>query len=469
MKRCFTDLEANGLLDTVSLFYCAVILDEDETVHKFRDVYSYLKKLEEYDEIVFHNGICYDFYALEILAKRDLSWLKGRMRDTLVMARLIYSDIKTIDFAKSKEHGRSYPLPTFLFGRHSLKAWGLRLGAMKGDFDPKDYLDTEGNPCTWGNVGFSQDMLDYNVQDCVVTKKIWDLLIKKNYSQQAIDLEHDIAWLMEQQELNGFRIDIPKAQELYAELCGIKSRLKFELQETFGSWWEANGTTCPKRTISYQEVTRGDLTEGAKYTKLKRVTFNPASRTHIAKCFKDMYGWIPHQFTDKGEVQVDAEVLEKLKYKEAPMLKEFFDINKMVGMVGDGKNAWLRLEQDGYIHGSVNPNGAGTGRASHSRPNMAQVPKGKKGSYGHRCRESFTVPDGWVLLGTDASGLELRGLANRLAPYDNGRYAEIVVNGDVHWHNVLALGLIKGGAVRDKSNPEHEAARDLAKTWIYAL
>lgn len=66
MKRCFTDLEANGLLDTVSLFYCAVILDEDETVHKFRDVYSYLKKLEEYDEIVFHNGICYDFYALEI-------------------------------------------------------------------------------------------------------------------------------------------------------------------------------------------------------------------------------------------------------------------------------------------------------------------------------------------------------------------------------------------------------------------
>lgn len=470
MKRCYTDLEANGLLGDVDLFYCAVILDEDDTVHTFRDVNEYLDALQGYDDIVFHNGIGYDYYALKILAPgRDLEWLKERMTDTLVMSRLIYAHIKTIDFAKWNEYGHKYPLKPFQFGTHSLKAWGLRLGCMKGDFDPANYEDIYGNPCTWRTVGFNQDMLDYNIQDCVVTKRIYELMVKRPYSDMAIQLEHDIAWLMMDQELNGFKIDLPSAQELYTELCAIRSRLKSELQEVFGSWYVDNGTTIPKKSLNYQDVLRADLTEGAEYTKIKRVNFNPASRAHIARCLNKRYKWIPTVYTDKGEPQVDSEILEKLPYPEAPKLKQFFDVNKITGQIGDGKNAWLKLEVDGYLHGRVNPNGAGTGRATHHQPNVAQVPKGKPGSYGHRCRQIFTVPDGWWLLGTDASGLELRCLANRLYEYDDGAYAEIVVNGDVHWHNTLALGLVPPGTVRDKHNSEHEAARDTAKRWIYAL
>lgn len=469
MKRCWTDLEANGLLDDVSEFYCAVILDEDETVHKFRDVYKYLDALKEYDDIVFHNGIGYDYYALEILTGQDLSWLRERMTDTLVMSRVIYANIKEIDFAKWKQFRENYPLAPFMFGRHSLKAWGLRLGCMKGDFDPANFTDKDGNKHTWKTIGFSQEMLDYNVQDCVVTKRIWELMVKKNYSPMALELEHDIAWLMMDQELNGFKINVPDLQELYAELCSIRSRLKGELQDVFGYWFAANGQTTPKKTICYKEKTRGDLTQGATYTKIKRVNFNPASRAHIARCLKLRYKWIPTVYTDTGEPAVDSEILEKLPYPEAPKLKQFFDIDKITGQIGDGKNAWLRLHKDGYIHGRVNPNGAGTGRAAHSHPNVAQVPKGPPGSYGHRCRQAYTVPDGWFLLGTDASGLELRCLANRLYEYDNGAYAELVVNGDVHWHNTLALGLVPKGTVRDKHNPAHEAARDTSKRWIYAF
>ena len=103
--------------------------------------------------------------------------------------------------------------------------------------------------------------------------------------------------------------------------------------------------------------------------------------------------------------------------------------------------AWLKMVQaDGRIHGRVNPCGAVTGRATHSYPNVAQVPA--VGSpYGKECRSLFKVPDGWYQAGVDASGLELRCLAHFMAPYDNGAYAHEILNGDIHTANQIAAGL----------------------------
>ncbi|MCV5215569.1 DNA polymerase, partial [Escherichia coli] len=90
-------------------------------------------------------------------------------------------------------------------------------------------------------------------------------------------------------------------------------------------------------------------------------------------------------------------------------------VQKRLGQLADGNQAWLNtVHPDGFIRGSVNPNGAVTGRATHSFPNVAQVPS-CSAEYGAECRELFTVPDGWYLLGSDASGLELRCLANFMA------------------------------------------------------
>lgn len=471
MKSCVSDIETDGLLPELSKLYCACIQDVNtEEVFTFTDLNAYLEKLNEYDEIWFHNGINFDYPALRKLYGQELPIPRSKIRDTLVVSRLIYANITNVDNEKKAKFRQSYTLPGKLIGSHSLKAWGHRLGNYKGDFDPADHINPETDePHTWKTVGFSQEMLDYNIQDCAVTLKLLRTLRKKQWPGMAISIEHDMAWLMARQERNGFRFDVEKASILYAELLGKKKTLEDELKEVFGWWYARNGETTPKRTINYKEVLRPDLIQDATYTKLKVVEFNPGSRMHVARCFKKWYGWEPTEFTDGGEPKVDAEVLEKLNYKEAPLLKEYYDVAKMLGQLGDGKNAWLKLERDGYIHGSVNPNGAGTGRASHSKPNVAQVPKGKPGSYGYRCRELFTVPNGWILLGTDASGLELRCLGNALAPFDGGAYAENVLNGDIHWVNVLALGLVPPGTKRDKHNPIHEAARDAAKTWIYAF
>lgn len=472
MKRCVSDIETNGLLPTLTKMHCAVIKDEEQS-HLFTNLDEYLEALDEYDEIYFHNGIKFDFPALQKVSGRLLSHLRPKIRDTLVLSRLLFTNLASVDKGKRFKLRDKYPLPSKLTGSHSLGAWGYRLGDYKGDFNPANYLDQEGNPHTWETVPLNADMLEYCEQDGEVTWKLLQVLLKKSRKAncpQAEKLEHDIAWLLAQQERNGFYFRVGEAIDFYATLTARRKDLTDKLIDTFGSWYASSGSSTPKKTIQYRkDVLRPDLTEGATYTKLKRVQFNPGSRQHCARCLKLLYGWVPTELTPKGQPKIDGDVLENLKFPEAQLLKEYFDILKIIGMLGDGDNAWLKLEKEGYIHGEVNPNGAGTGRATHSRPNLAQIPKGKTGSLGHTCRTLFGVPDGWLLLGTDASGLELRCLGNALSPFDGGTYADQVVSGDIHWTNVLALGLLPKGTVRDKHNSDHEDARNIAKRWIYAF
>jgi len=132
-------------------------------------------------------------------------------------------------------------------------------------------------------------------------------------------------------------------------------------------------------------------------------------------------------------------------------LAEFFLVQKRIGQLAEGPQAWLkRVDDDGRIRHTIVSGGTVSGRAAHRGPNLAQVPKCGL-PYGSECRSLFTVPEGWCLLGSDLSGLELRCLAHYLD--DGGEYAKQVLDGDIHTHNQKAAGL---------------ATRDQAKTFIYA-
>jgi DNA polymerase I-like protein with 3'-5' exonuclease and polymerase domains len=128
-------------------------------------------------------------------------------------------------------------------------------------------------------------------------------------------------------------------------------------------------------------------------------------------------------------------------------------IQKRLGQLAEGKEAWVKLEKNGRIHGRVNTNGAVTGRCTHSNPNMAQVPA-VRAPYGKECRELFTVAKGYKMVGADASGLELRCLAHFMGKWDEGAYAKELLEGDIHTANQKAAGL---------------ETRDQAKTFIYAF
>ena len=450
----FFDIETDGLLDTVTQAHCLVIIDEYDNVTKYRpsEVHQGAKRLleaiREGDFICGHNIINFDIPALTKLYSDTFTVpykLQKNVVDTLVLSRLIYGNIKDSDSGLL----RIGKLPGKLYGSHSLKAWGYRLGELKGSY-------AEETTDAWAQ--YSEEMLTYCVQDVVVTKKLYEKLMSKNYPQEPITLEHQAQWLMAKQERNGFPFYLFAAQELEVELRSRSSTLDAILRQQVPPIPDKVFT--PKR----DNKTKGYF-KGVPIQKYK--DFNPNSRQQIEWLIKNHFKYLPNneelfeEGTDRlkidditfGYLKADPDAPEALR-KLAGVFEEYLMITKRLGQLIDGKYGWLKcVKEDGRIHGSVNSCGAVTGRATHAAPNVAQVPS--IGSpYGKECRSLFTVPEGWYQAGVDASGLELRCLAHFMYPYDNGAYAHEILNGDIHTANQLAAGL-----------PE----RNQAKTFIYAF
>jgi hypothetical protein len=429
--RLIFDIETNGLLDTVSKVYCLVIKNTDDNM-----VWSLgpdkiklgLDILEVADELIGHNIIGYDIPALQKLYPDFKPTAK--LTDTLVLARLIHSDIKAEDTDRVAKG-----FPKELFGSHSLAAWGQRIG-----FDKMDY---QGGWDAW-----SQEMQTYCEIDVEVTHKLWLYLKPWDYSQTAIDLEHEVYALTQQMERNGWPFDVLNGMKLYSELAQRRDRLKAELQDLFPSWEAVDREVTYKRDNKKLGVKAGDTK-----TFMKIVQFNPGSRQHIERCLVEKYKWKPAVYTPSGQAKIDDEVLSRLPYPEAKALAEFFLVEKRIGQLAEGDQAWLKVERGGKIHGRYNPNGTVTGRATHSSPNISQVPS-VAALLGKECRSLFHVPSHWRLVGSDYSGLELRCLAHYMAHFDNGEYVKVVTEGDVHTVNQKAAGL---------------PTRNNAKTFIYAF
>jgi len=432
MKYIF-DIETDGLLDELTTIHCLVLreIDTNEvTVFQKGEINLGIKMLLEADLISGHNVIKFDIPAIQKLHP----WFepdKTKVLDTLVCTRLIWAAIKEQDVDLMKRE----VLPTKLFGSHSLKAWGHRLKCFKGDFTgPWDV-------CT-------QEMIDYCVQDTEVTLTLYNKIVSKEYSQQAIELEHNIAWLMAKQERNGFVFNESAAADLYSKLAQRRADIERELKDIFKSWEVQLPDFIPAR----DNKAKGYI-KGVPVKRFKTVEFNPNSRDHIADRLIDLYGWEPTEFTDGGKPKVDEKVISQLDYPPCELIGEYLMIQKRIGQLAEGDQAWLKLVKDGKLHGSINTNGAVTGRATHAYPNISQVPSANA-PYGMECRSLFTVPEGWVLAAADASGLELRCLAHFMAKWDGGKYGEVLLTGDIHTMNQEAAGL---------------PTRAAAKSFIYAL
>ena len=442
------DCETNGLLDELDVIHCIAAINPDtgKTIrgndHGASFTVEYvLRLLMDADCIAGHNIIGFDIPAIQ----KVYPWFKpkGLIRDTLIMSRLIYTDLVERDFNFSKK------APLFgknLIGSHSLEAWGMRLGEWKGDY-AKECKAAGIDP--WAR--WNQEMDDYCVQDVVVTWKLWQKLLSKGFGEESIQLEHDVAPIIERQTRYGFLFDAEKARRLEEVLVTRRTELADKLREAFPPWEAKDGPLfVPKR----DNKTKGYV-KGVPLQKYKTVVFNPASRDHIANRLTTLYGWKPVQFTDSGKAKVDETTLEGLKYPEAELLTEYLMVEKRLGQLSEGKQAWFKSikKSTGRIHGRVTQNGAVTGRMTHSSPNLAQVPS-CGAPYGEDCRELFCVPKGKKQVGADASGLELRNLAHFMARWDGGEYAEVILEGDIHTVNQCAAGL---------------PTRNNAKTFIYAF
>jgi DNA polymerase I-like protein with 3'-5' exonuclease and polymerase domains len=413
MRRLFLDTETNSTHDHI---WCCYTYDEDGYVCH-TEASTLIPLIENSDKVIGHNLIGFDAgvlrkcWGVKIPAKKAI--------DTLILSRLYNPNL---------ENG------------HSLAAWGERTGQKKTDY-AQAYVDKTGLLASYRWDKPDLDLLyEYckdDVAALVATYHMLNKMLEKDkFSEQSIKLEHDVAIIVQKQKEHGFRLDIKKAQGLLAMLQGKMVDIENTMQLVFPP---------------YVETGRKNKKTGAPLKDIV-TPFNPGSRQQIAERLEKL-GVKFTKKTEKGSIIVDETVLASIALPEAKLLSEYLMLQKRVAQIG----SWLEeVKETGRVHGSVITNGAVTGRMTHSSPNMAQIPN--KGSpYGEDCRELWIVDEGNVLVGADASGLELRMLAHYMK---DSAYIKTVCEGsskdgtDVHTQNQKAAGL---------------STRDEAKTFIYAF
>ena len=408
MRLAF-DLETDGLNRDLSIVHCLVAQDMDsgeifryDDSGKYESVTTGIEMLMEADELWGHNIIGYDYEAIKYLY--PFFEFKGTTYDTLILSRLLFTDLLDRDFRAKPAN-----MPGNLYGRHSLESWGHRLGIHKSDFGKNLKGD-------WSQ--YSPEMLDYCVQDVAVSVQLAKMFEPKlEQYKTCVETEHEVAKMMSWQERVGWPFDIDKAQKLEGKLRQELEALSDDMRSTFA--FVAGKEFTPQRP----NKTRGYF-EGATFTRLTE--FNPTSRQHIAWAFKTFRGWEPTEFTNTGIPKIDEKVLVEMDTEESKKFARILELQKHLGQLSEGANAWLKkVESDGRIHHSCVLN-TNTGRMAHMKPNLAQTPSA------HEYRELFIPGDNRVQIGADASSLELRCLAHYLAPFDGGSFAKEVVEGDIH-------------------------------------
>lgn len=462
------DIETSGLLhelDRVHTMHCLDTSDGKKLRFnggKFADgtpaprdgtLEEGFQMLMQQPRLIGHNIIRFDLPAIQKVYPWFHVPFTTTIRDTMVMARLRWPNLREIDSKAIRRGKRPLEFTGKMVGANTLKAWGMRLGVLKADYEGE-----------WHS--FTQEMETYAAQDPVTTLALWEKCLERPIAEECEELETRTQELIAMQEAYGFVFDTAAASDLERELRGRKAELMDGLRAAFPPWYEAEKKGGePLVFIPKRDNAKLGYIAGVPVTKTQLVSFNPGSRLQIANRLQTLYDWQPIEFTDKGQPKVDETTLGSLDHiAEAKVLIDYLTVEKRLGQLADGDNAWLKMvKDDGRIHGEVNTLGAITRRMTHSKPNMAQVPSlvNARGPvpYGKESRSLFSVRPGCKLVGVDAEGLELRMLAHYMAKDDGGEYGRAVVDGnkdegtDVHTINQKLIQL---------------NSRNSAKTWIYA-
>lgn len=532
MKKLLFDLETDNLLEACTTIHCGVIIDMvSQEVREYRphEIENLFWDLLEADELWGHNIIAFDIPVLFKMADKFLTkegdagfgkgfeWIEAfkekfhgkegiKVIDSMVLSRLVYSDIKAMDWENIKKGRMVLPAGKGILmktvGSHSLKAWGFRLGYAKGQ-----YLELEGFDT------FTEGMMEYCTRDGLLNLRLINTILKRNPSQESIILEHQFYRYLQFQQNHGVKFDVEFAEWLVGGWQRELERRMVEMRALVPNIvkeWEYTPKVNNKK-FGYEK--------GTTITKRKVIEFNPRSSEHVTEFLIQKYGWQPQEFNkptkDKdgmpskkwpnGSPQVTYEILKGLKYKEAPLLARIKVLMDRIDLVKGSKQSWLNcVHCDGRIYGSIIHNGTNTHRCRHMKPNLGNVVS-PKSLWGHVVRMLFIASgqpsrlkglrDTWVakvgseegcpfpetappklprkkLLGTDFDALEMRGLAEVLWDIDGGAFAEMALNGDKskgtdpHTLNLKAVrSILKSiglGKVAD------ELDRELIKTAFYA-
>ena len=469
--RLIFDIEANGLYDTVDTIWCICAKDLDTgekyewTVESSRSDWDNFHVIfNKATELVGHNIINYDLPTLKKIA----FWIPNentKITDTLVMSRLANPD-------RPKP-----PRYTGKGGPHSLEAWGYRVGKGKPEHNE------------W-HV-FSPDMLRRCREDVEINYLTYYSVASelKDFSEESIEIEHQIAKIITEQEHYGIRFDVDNAKKFIKYLDKQIEKIDNEILPKLPKTLEVIGAPIlepflkvggyKKKVKDYLEDAYGhdvsgfrhrknaplDGLVGGPFQRVRFVSFDIGSTTKI-KDYLLENGWQPDFWN----------ISKTTGERSSPKLEGEFrgitgDIPRKVRERITWRHrrsqieGWIRdVRVDGALPAGANPCGAPTGRMYHStvvnipKSNTSKstghliwTPERQKVIFGTQMRSLFIPRDGYVLVGHDAAGIELRMLAHYM---DDKDFINEILSGDVHEYNRFKAGL---------------PTRDAAKTFIYAL
>lgn len=471
------DTETNGLLDLpIESFvhHCAWTFDPNTGIYRGYRPHEFEAFVRSLDGkvMVFHNGIGYDYRAIEKLCdKYGVAYPEYKLRvDSLVLTKMLWSvdDLLPGDFKRWKKG----LMPGGQMKRQGIEAWGYRLGKMKGDYSS---MMKEKGLDPWAH--FNEDMYEYNHQDVVVN---WAVLLacfkklgwfqKPTYRTDAegnevevpfagyrtpalpVKVEHFMQLMCLEMEWYGAGFNRDKAVTFAGELLTLRSAIEAKIASIFKPWWQPKGdvtkgtripatrtvklTHLPDVTIKRYGKTGKELApyvgppkcefpEGNVHVPIVYTEFNLTNRHHLANRLQAVFGWKPREFGGaKGtDPVIDEPTISAIPDDVlAPDLKkailDYYVINKMYGTLAEGNKAWLRLydEELGVIHGRTDPLGTVTHRGAHKDPNLGNIPSVEL--------DEEKDADGQVISKTAVTGLaggfghESRELFQPRAPFD---------------------------------------------------
>lgn len=452
MRKCVADLEANGLLQEATVIWCGVFKDiETNEVFKFKpnEMNEMMSFMDTCSELIMHNGIRFDFPLLEKILNYSY---KGRKVDTLIMSRLLNPDRRAPASCPTKN------------APHSVEAWGYRFGRYKPEHED------------WSQ--FSDEMLHRCSEDVEIQYMIYNALLKEAEDgdwDSAFRLSFKLFENLQKQEDYGWMVDkeymlscVDKLQKHIVRIDkAVKSELPLivdvletktggqynyvkkpflksgKLTERVGNWFKSNYNDDKLVSIS------GPFT---------RIDFRPVDldSNNETKAYLLDIGWQPEEwnyddagnkrsakFTKNDPFNGINNALGKLIARRIRCKQKISIINGLISLI----------REDGRIPSIVNGLAA-TGRATHR--NIVNIPHA--GSfYGKQMRKMFTCKKGWVLVGVDSAGNQVRQLCARM---QDESYTKAVIEGkkedgtDIH-------------SVNMRASQVH--SREIAKTFFYGF
>lgn len=217
----------------------------------------------------------------------------------------------------------------------------------------------------------------YMLQEAEVVRKVYPKL-RTALEDAGMDVLYDemempLAYVLDEMERNGVRVDADSLKEYGDDLTGRISELEKEIYEAAGE------------------------------------VFNINSPKQLGIILFEKLG-MPNGKKTKTGYSTSAEVLEKLagEFPIVSAILEYRQLTKLKSTYADGLAGFI--EEDGRIHGTFHQTITATGRLSSEKPNLQNIPI--RVELGRKIRKVFVPDEGFLFVDADYSQIELRLLAH---------------------------------------------------------